>query len=207
MQALRDVLEVCELVDLGFIGIPHTDDNMRAGSANVKVRLDRAVANHAWRNMFDNTSVRLLISPCSDHVPIHICCDVHNDQPTKSRIRRYEVMWEREPALQEVIAKAWADAGTKNSLGDVHAALRGTMRRLCEWSKSKFGSVTREIEKSRTQLEQLMLMNADRMEIRSVMDRMNELLYREELMWMQHSRIAWLKDGDRNTKFFHAKSV
>ena len=36
---------------------------------------------------------------------------------------------------------------------------------------------------------------------------MNELLYREELMWMQRSRINWLKDGDRNMQFSHAKSV
>ena len=93
-----------------------------------------------------------------------------------------KIMWEREPALQAVIANAWQEAGEKNSLGDVHAALRGTMRKPCGWSKENFGNVAKEIETSRTQLEELMLMNADRCEIRRVTDRMNELLYREELM-------------------------
>jgi hypothetical protein len=36
---------------------------------------------------------------------------------------------------------------------------------------------------------------------------MDELLYREELMWMQHSQVAWLKDGDWNTNYFHSKAA
>ena len=77
---------------------------------------------------------------------------------------------------------------------------------LGSWSK-KFGNVTREHAKSCSQLEQLMHMNADREEIRSVMDKMNELLYQEEMLWMQRSRISWLKEGDRNTKYFQSKAV
>ena len=52
-----------------------------------------------------------------------------------------------------------------------------------------------------------MHMNADRQEIRRVTDSMNELLYREEMMWLQRARLSWLKEGDRNTKYFHSKAV
>jgi hypothetical protein len=52
-----------------------------------------------------------------------------------------------------------------------------------------------------------MAMNADKQEIRKVTDHMNELLYREEMMWLQRSRINWLKEGDRNTQKFHKKVV
>ena len=64
-----------------------------------------------------------------------------------------------------------------------------TMASLGAWSK-KFGNITRELAKSRTQLEELMHMNADRMKIRRVTDKMNELLYQKEMMWLQRSRIS-----------------
>jgi hypothetical protein len=35
---------------------------------------------------------------------------------------------------------------------------------------------------------------------------MDELLYQEEMMWLEHSRVAWLKEGDRNTDFFHRQA-
>jgi hypothetical protein len=66
-------------------------------------------------------------------------------------------------------------------------------------------AITRELEQSRTKLEELMSMNADMREIRAVTNNMNELLYREEMMWMQKSRIDWLWEGDKNTIFFIAR--
>jgi hypothetical protein len=36
---------------------------------------------------------------------------------------------------------------------------------------------------------------------------MEELHHREEIMWMQRSRISWLKEEDHNTKFFHRKAA
>jgi hypothetical protein len=43
--------------------------------------------------------------------------------------------------------------------------------------------VAKEVEKSQTRLEELMPINADKQELCNVTE--NELLYREEMMWLQ----------------------
>ena len=66
-------------------------------------------------------------------------------------------------------------------MAELQQALSKTMTALRSWSKM-FGNVTRELAKSRSQLEELMNMNADRQDIRRVTDKMNELLYQEEML-------------------------
>ena len=72
MQVFRDYLLACELLDLGFSGVLFTYDNGQQGGRNVRVRLDRAYADDAWRDLFPLTQVTHLATSCSDHCPLII---------------------------------------------------------------------------------------------------------------------------------------
>ena len=41
---------------------------------------------------------------------------------------------------------------------------------------------------------------------RKVERELDELLKCEEIFWKKRSKVSWLKDGDRNTKYFHVKA-
>jgi hypothetical protein len=69
-------------------------------------------------------------------------------------------------------------------------------------SKEHFGAVTGELNGLRHELEEVKSRTVVcRADIRAITDRIDELLYLEEMMWLQRSRISWLKEGDRNTRF------
>lgn len=133
---------------------------------------------------FSEATVVHKVSPCSDHLPNFLKCEKEEEVGPRRARKQYEVMWERETSLPEHIQNAWAAAGTKRNLGQVRSGLGKVMQHLQAWSKDKFGNVKLQLDKSRSQLEELMTMNADREEIRRVTDSMNDLLYREEMMWM-----------------------
>ena len=45
-----------------------------------------------------------------------------------------------------------------------------------------------------------------RAEFLGVSKTLDDLLLKQEIFWAQRSRVAWLKHGDKNTKFFHSKA-
>jgi hypothetical protein len=53
MQKIHSALEDCDIHDLGFVGDPFTWRNNHHEAARfIKERLDRAIANSAWRDLF-----------------------------------------------------------------------------------------------------------------------------------------------------------
>jgi hypothetical protein len=208
MKDFREFLSYCDLFDIGFRGTPWTYDNKQQGDRNVKVRLDRAVASPEWSACFPDLRLRHISSSRSDHTPLLLAMEQPENSRPERPIRRYEIAWEREPSLAAAVEEAWSRRVPSEDLGDINFALKDVMSNLYKWKSVHFKSLHKEIERRRLLLEDLNLrtdVNCEAEKSRLAKE-MDELLYREEISWLQRSRVAWLREGDRNTKYFHRQA-
>ncbi|XP_023911126.1 uncharacterized protein LOC112022729 [Quercus suber] len=94
IDAFREVLEQSQFVNLGYRGYPYTWNNRRLEEANTKERLDRAVANEAWRLIFPKSTVTHLPTHASDHLPILLNILVDNQRHERGpRGFKFEESW------------------------------------------------------------------------------------------------------------------
>ncbi|XP_042954620.1 uncharacterized protein LOC122291035 [Carya illinoinensis] len=207
MEEFRLALVECGLMDMGYIGSIFTWCNRREGSELTKSRLDRALINEDWANLFDVNQTHVLPGQCSDHNPILIQC-VNSDQEVfpKRKMFRYEVAWGNREGCKDLIKEVWSQRyfkGTK--LKDTQAGLEGCRKKLQSWSKEAFRTHKRLLDQKGERLRRLQDSNTGQFSclIKTIQKEIDELLEEEELKWRQRAKQRWLRDGDRNTKYFH----
>ena len=67
------------------------------------------------------------------------------------------------------------------------------------WSRDYFGNVGRDLKRAQNEVEDLQKMNPTNdtlQRLNSIKSKINVLLHKQGVMWLQRSRINWLKEGD-----------
>lgn len=79
---------------------------------------------------------------------------------------------------------------------------------LVEWSRTKFNALHNQVREVEDQLKELQRCSIDGSgdDVIALEEKLDDLLEKQEAYWYLRSRVAELKDGDKNTKYFHHKA-
>lgn len=107
IRGFTEALQDCDLFDLGMVGHAFTWEKGRGSDHWVEERLDRAVATTDWCSMFNDASVRNILTLTSDHSAIFL-------NPDKQLVRRggrrfkFESAWLVDENCKQVVEHSWS---------------------------------------------------------------------------------------------------
>ncbi|KAL0457839.1 UNVERIFIED_CONTAM: putative mitochondrial protein [Sesamum latifolium] len=201
----------CELHDLGYQGPAFTWCNYQQEPHTVHERLDRACSNAAWSLAFPDARVHHLVSPYSDHSALHIELrpSVQWTKPKGRKRFHFEAAWLQEPDCEDMVSRSWnfpVVALGRNCLPGKIAAVE---TQLSAWGRM-VGRATKlrikQLEDSLVSLKVTAATADSKAREARAREELTKLITQEEVYWKQRSKDHWLKEGDRNSRFFHAKA-
>ncbi|CAL9028823.1 unnamed protein product [Prunus brigantina] len=208
MNIFKMALEGCRLSSTRFTGYPFTWARRYPDGSIVEERLDnRCVTNGVFLGRYSYMTTSHLVTVGSDHYLILVDVCVVDPEASVKRSRRFhfEEMWTKEPDFDKVIEEAWRST---DGVEGISNSLSLCAKDLKTWNHVHFGNVRNQLNYAYKELAALQgrLTTYQHVLKARVEDTISDLLEKHEIMWRQRSRVAWLKEGDKNTRFFHGRA-
>ncbi|OMO86337.1 reverse transcriptase [Corchorus capsularis] len=167
-------------------------------------KLDRCLVTESWFHLFTFSFIRVLIKPGSDHLPllVHVLNKPHKEIRNCKQFR-FEHMWVAHEESSAVIEESW----NRDEEANVQQCIVNCGQALENWDVTVFGNVRYGIQRKKKELEQAYItaqVTGVSRQLHDCLDEFNDLYDREEIMWRQRSKVSWLREGDRNSRFFHS---
>ncbi|OAY70197.1 hypothetical protein ACMD2_24755 [Ananas comosus] len=189
-----DLLNSLELIDIPLGNKSFTWSNMQLCPTLAK--LDQFIVSTEWDHSFPLSKEIALPRITSNHALIVLS----TANKRTSRLFRFEKVW----LTLEDFRSQWEELNLKGPSALTFAAkLRHYRKRIKEWCKDEEGTIRRD-SKTRYLGRTPAPNGSTGGETESVQAATVKVILDEEILWKTRERQHWLKEGDGNTKFFHA---
>lgn len=175
-------------------------------STRIRERLDRFLCTSSWFDLFSNYTVEHLLRYKFDHVPIITRAKVESGNRRKQRGFRFETCWLLDEGCEDVVRQAWEGSNGEG----VISRISSMAHRLTSWSSvhcSKLGNQIKKVEKALFVAQQKRTTEESCLECAELEKKLDRLNEKHEAYWFLRSRVAEIKDGDKNTQYFHHKAL
>ncbi|KAF9598151.1 hypothetical protein IFM89_025591 [Coptis chinensis] len=171
-----DMMDNCELFDLGFVGSIYTWTNRQNGRHRIWERIDRMMANEGWSSRFSGCRVHHVLATSSDHK--FLILKLLQDRVTVRRPFRFEIMWVQHEGCQEQIRNAFHNEVRGSPSFVLCKKLQNCQEKLKWWNKYVFGEVEHKLDCVLQRLS----------EIQSLIENDNDT---EDLFRVENDLILW----------------
>ncbi|XP_075100498.1 uncharacterized protein LOC142176491 [Nicotiana tabacum] len=205
----RHCVNTCNLFDLGFKGSIYTWWNGRAEEDCKFKKLDRCLVNLQFQQTFPGIEVQHLSKTGSDHSPMYLKCDI--DTPPIKNPFKFLNFWVEHETFKDVVKENWTADFSANPYILFNHKLKKLKKALSLWSTATFGDIFQKI----ASMEEVVMVHEaefeanptgkNRERLQKVQAELINCLALEKKYWQQKAGMTWFKEGDRNTKLFHAQ--
>ncbi|XP_071924940.1 uncharacterized protein [Coffea arabica] len=186
----RSRLWVSRFLITGFDGHPWTWSNHWDNEGEVRQRLDRCLGSVEWFQEFERAKCQHIDTLASDHSILLL--DTNPGMGRKKKRFYFDKRWLHKEGIQKVVEQAW----NKEEHGIELLKWRNEVQSN---SRSKINDLKQELDRVRNSG-----LDKRNGELKEIKKQLAEAYKEEEIFWSQKARISWLREGDKNTKYFHS---